>query len=563
MEKQFAVITAGHCYLRACPGLEDGTNTSGIEDEIFSGWSVRLYPQTELRGWIRVQTHYGYEGYIYGKEYRSIDRETLRERQAKERFYRICIPEADLLSEPKVQGLPLEFLYKNALVELLPVEAAGDFCRVRTAAGREGYIHRRYLSERAEDDGFLLIEEEDPAFFRKQPLPEEEAFREAVASSARAYLGTQYRWGGKSSQGIDCSGLAFMSYLENGVLIYRDAKLMENYPIRPVGREQIKKGDLLYFPGHVAIYLGEGKFIHSTAWEKTPCVTINSLWPEDDDYRADLDEKLLGCGSLFPEDSFLEETLKKLESVPGNISFYYKNLSTGEIFSYRADAVHPSASLIKTFLMAAVYQEEADGNLSLDDVLTVRREDMVHSSGVLDLLSGEPQLSIRDLVELMIVVSDNTAANILYSYLGEERVNTYFQEKLHLRHTEFHRKMMDVESARAGIENYTTAREMSDLLEQIYRGELVSPQASKRMYETLSHQQLDGKIPFYLRGLPNPPVVAHKTGENDGVTHDAAIIEGLEPMVVSFLGSNTDIAQFERVMAEITRDLYSRVQKNI
>jgi beta-lactamase class A len=58
-------------------------------------------------------------------------------------------------------------------------------------------------------------------------------------------------------------------------------------------------------------------------------------------------------------------------------------------------------------------------------------------------------------------------------------------------------------------------------------------------------------------------VVAHKTGENDGVTHDAAIIEGPEPMVVSFLGSNTDIAQFERVMAEITRDLYSRVQKNI
>jgi beta-lactamase class A len=76
------------------------------------------------------------------------------------------------------------------------------------------------------------------------------------------------------------------------------------------------------------------------------------------------------------------------------------------------------------------------------------------------------------------------------------------------------------------------------------------------MYETLCHQQLDGKIPFYLRGLEKPPLVAHKTGENDGVTHDAAIIEGHVPMILCFLGSETDIARFERVMADITLDFY-------
>ena len=112
-------------------------------------------------------------------------------------------------------------------------------------------------------------------------------------------MGTQYRWGGKSSQGIDCSGLVFMSYLDNGLLIYRDAQIKEDYPVRPIAREQLKKGDLLFFPGHVAMYLGEGKYIHSTGYEKTPFVTVNSLRAEDPDYRPDLVEKIKECGSVF------------------------------------------------------------------------------------------------------------------------------------------------------------------------------------------------------------------------------------------------------------------------
>jgi beta-lactamase class A len=206
--------------------------------------------------------------------------------------------------------------------------------------------------------------------------------------------------------------------------------------------------------------------------------------------------------------------------------------------------------------MAAVYQDIQKGRYSEEETLTVRREDMVHTSGVLDLLMGEPEVPIRDLIELMIVVSDNTAANLLYQLVGTEQVNRYIKENLKMEHTVFNRKMMDRESAAKGIENYTTAEEMALLLEKIYCRELVSPEASQKMYETLCHQQLDGKIPFYLRGLEKPPLVAHKTGENDGVTHDAAIIEGHVPMILCFLGSETDIARFERVMADITLDFY-------
>lgn len=322
MSEIFGIVTEEHCYLRKAPGSSDGRNENGIEDEIFSGWAVRIYPETEEKGWIKIDTHYGYKGYVRKCELRLTDAEEIWERQDKRSFYRIGISMADLLDCPKVQGLPGEYLLKSALVELLERDVAQGWCRIRTAAGREGYVHTRYLQERKDDDGYLLkiqasdstletrtFEEGirgavfgDEAYFRQhflEHMPNEEVFRERAVKSAKEYLGVQYRWGGKSSQGLDCSGLVFMSYLENGVIIYRDAKIVPEYPVNAISRAELKKGDLIFFPGHVAMYLDGGKYIHSTAFQKTPYVTINSLNPSDEDYRDDLAKKITGCGSIF------------------------------------------------------------------------------------------------------------------------------------------------------------------------------------------------------------------------------------------------------------------------
>ena len=127
----------------------------------------------------------------------------------------------------------------------------------------------------------------------------EDAFRAAVCEQAKKYMGTEYRWGGKSGRGIDCSGLVSSAYMQCGVLIYRDAKIIEGWPMHEVAFENKKPGDALFFPGHVALYLGEGRYIHSTGAAASGGVVINSLEPDDPLYREDLVKCLYAVGSVF------------------------------------------------------------------------------------------------------------------------------------------------------------------------------------------------------------------------------------------------------------------------
>lgn len=631
---KLAVVTAKHCYLRKTAGCSEVQNDSGIEDEIFSGWAVRLLPGTQENGWVKVETHYGYQGFVRKSELRCIEVPELQARQDKSRFFRLGVAEADLLDQPKVQGLPLELILKNAFVELLKREADGDWVLVRTAAGREGYTHACYLCERADDDGYLLacaaaaaarpvcaedscqdesapggagaaadqsvcaedkcqgrnvtedvgVSAGQPACmdnseeeciraavsgyflrrFAKQRC-DEAALRESVTRSAMAYLGTQYRWGGKSSQGLDCSGLVFMSYLENGVLIYRDAAVRPEYPARAISREELQPGDMIFFPGHVAMYLGGGRYIHSTAYAKNAGVTINSLNPEDADYREDLAGKITGCGSVFAgaEATFNWTALHaRLDALPGKVSMVYRELVPGgRTFYYHAEQPHIAASVIKLFLMAAVFQGFEDGRFEPSDRIRIRRENCVPSCGVLNYLQEEPEVTVRDLVELMIIVSDNTATNALFDFVGEEYLGAFIREWLGLSQTSFNRKMFDSARAAQGIENYVTGADVAWLLEEIYYGRLVSEDASRQMYEILTHQRLNGKIPFCLHTLPNAPVIAHKTGEDSGITHDVGIVAGRTPFILCFLGSETDVPRYERLMAETALELYCAVDR--
>lgn len=90
-----------------------------------------------------------------------------------------------------------------------------------------------------------------------------------------------------------------MCYMLCGVYIYRNARMKEGFPIREIRAEEKKPGDLLFFPGHIAMYLGNDRYIHSTGMKGSDGVVINSLNPAHEDFRPDLWEKLESVGSMF------------------------------------------------------------------------------------------------------------------------------------------------------------------------------------------------------------------------------------------------------------------------
>lgn len=233
--------------------------------------------------------------------------------------------------------------------------------------------------------------------------------------------------------------------------------------------------------------------------------------------------------------------------LPGRLGVCIRYLHHDLEVSVEADALFPSASVIKIPIMVEVYRQAAAGTLSLDEPLPVLPEEMTDGSGILKYLHSGLPLTVADAVELMIVVSDNTATNLLLRRVGADAVNATMRE-LGLSHT---RTAGAIRSANRRLElsemSHTTPREMAVLLEGIARGRLVSVEASAAMLETLEHQLYDDMLPRHLPftyyperlGLAEMPVrMAHKTGGLSGVRNDAGIIMvqtagGRRTMVVS------------------------------
>ena len=91
------------------------------------------------------------------------------------------------------------------------------------------------------------------------------------------------------------------------------------------------------------------------------------------------------------------------------------------------------------------------------------------------------------------------------------------------------------------------------LLERMYAGTLLGRADDDRMLGILLNQRLNGKLPFYLHG--EGVKCAHKTGEDDGITHDAGIVYSRKPFVICMLSNEVDVPAFERLMQDTAREL--------
>lgn len=118
-----------------------------------------------------------------------------------------------------------------------------------------------------------------------------------IAATAKRFLGTPYLWGGLTPCGFDCSGLVQTVFKYHGISLPRDSRDQRLAGI-PVSRADLRFGDLLFFPGHVAIAGGGLDVIHASAGRGL--VTIDSLDPKAPRYRRDLAESLEEIRRVLP-----------------------------------------------------------------------------------------------------------------------------------------------------------------------------------------------------------------------------------------------------------------------
>jgi len=252
------------------------------------------------------------------------------------------------------------------------------------------------------------------------------------------------------------------------------------------------------------------------------------------------------------------------ESEAETIGLYFYDLDNGDSVAIDAETALHAASMMKVPVMIQLFRDVDSQRLSLGDSVTVTNT--FHS-----ILDGSPyQLSasddsdstlykrlgekatLRELVELMITVSSNLAANILIEHLDVVRIQSLTHE-LEARSMMVLRGVEDIKAYEAGMNNRTTARDMGLLFRAIADGTAASDSSCREMIGILSRQHFNSGIPAEL---PSGIRVAHKTGRITRIDHDGGIVYA-DPtrsyVLVVLTGGIDDPTVSDALIADLSR----------
>lgn len=223
------------------------------------------------------------------------------------------------------------------------------------------------------------------------------------------------------------------------------------------------------------------------------------------------------------------DALVRAEITPfkGKVYLFAKNLDTGATYSFNGDERVRTASTIKVAVMLEAFNRVAEGRAKWTDELVLTKAARYAGSGVLPELADGLRLTLRDCVNLMMVVSDNTATNMVLDYLTTDAVNARMNA-LGFKDTRIMRRVGGGGESKEGKEpdnkrfglGATTPHEMVRILEKLETGELVGKTAAKEMIELMKREQAR-----YAIGRTNWDVpMASKYGALDSLRSCAAVV---------------------------------------
>ncbi|MFA5328602.1 MAG: C40 family peptidase [Prolixibacteraceae bacterium] len=231
-------------------------------------------------GWYRVQTPDQYIGWMEGSGLQRFTESEMNNWKKSNRYVYNRIS-GNAFESPDERSAEVTDL---VLGDLFVVEAETDgFLKIMTPDSRSGYVRKNDCLSWSEWTGH------NPDV-------------SAMISVTRKLLGSPYLWGGTCSKAVDCSGLTKTAYFSQGIILARDASQQARYGEHPdfADFHNLQSGDLLFFGRsaqhitHVGLYIGDGKYIHSSG-----LVRINSVDPNDPKYNISLRKNLVASSRVL------------------------------------------------------------------------------------------------------------------------------------------------------------------------------------------------------------------------------------------------------------------------
>lgn len=201
-----------------------------------------------------------------------------------------------------------------------------------------------------------------------------------------------------------------------------------------------------------------------------------------------------------------------IETVDGDIGIIVRNLETNENIMINQDTVFPAASVIKIYILWELFERIEKGEFTLEQEILLKESHKAGGFGILKELHEGINLSLKDIATLMIILSDNTATNILIDLLGMDNINQTIKRNKMID-TILQRKMMDGEAKAKGFDNYTSPMDVLNILEKSLQ--------KKEIIDIMKKQQCNNKLPVLI---DDSIVIAHKTGDLPSVEHDVGIM---------------------------------------
>ena len=225
----------------------------------------------------------------------------------------------------------------------------------------------------------------------------------------------------------------------------------------------------------------------------------------------------------------------------------------GESWSRKGNARFPSASTAKIPIMIEIHRMVDRGEIGLDDLHRLRPSEKSPGSGVLRYLHSGLDLSLADLLYLMIAISDNTATNILIDIAGMDRINATMRS-VGMVGSILGRPMVGRLAIEGEQENLATPDDYARTVRAIVDGSAASQGACRAMMVALERQQNDRRIG---RHVPGGSAVrwGSKTGTNTGIVNDVGYVcapAGTMCIAVYCRGVESELAG-EEVIAEVAR----------